>query len=69
MKEKTDPVIFLAAFTLACCTVAFIFQPAREPPDLRQEVESLRDDLNQLTVILSELDEPVNEFHNVPKGQ
>lgn len=51
--------------------------------DIFQEVKSLREDLNQLTIVVSELDKTVivvdgqvadetfdwNEFHNVPKGK
>lgn len=80
---KSEPLIggFFVVFMIFAMII-FLNQPEPEPepPDLRQEVESLRDDLNQLTVIVSELDEPVivvdgqvvdehfdwNEFHNVP---
>tara|TARA_R110000824_G_scaffold45101_3_gene130680 strand:- start:528 stop:734 length:207 start_codon:yes stop_codon:yes gene_type:complete len=59
MNEKPDPVIYLVVITLLCMTVAFIFQPDRNNPKLEDEVKSLRDDVNQLTVIVSELDKPV----------
>jgi hypothetical protein len=80
MKENSDPVPFLVAITLICLTIGFIFQPDRSDSKVEDEVKSLRDDLNQLTVVVSEL-EPVivvdgqvadetfdwNVFHNVPK--
>ena len=82
MNKANDPVPFLVAFVILCVTISFIFQPDRSDTKVEDEVKSLRDDLNQLTVIVSELDEPVivvngevadetfdwNEFHNVPKG-
>lgn len=81
MKENSDPVPFILAFALLCLTIGFIFQPERSDSKIEDEVKSLRDDLNQLTVVVSELDEPVivvdgqvadetfdwNVFHNVPK--
>tara|TARA_R110000824_G_scaffold45101_2_gene130675 strand:- start:481 stop:735 length:255 start_codon:yes stop_codon:yes gene_type:complete len=84
MNEKNNPVPFIVGFILLLSLIAMIYGSRQTSgSSLVDEVKSLRDDLNQLTVIVSELDEPVivvdgqvadehfdwNEFHNVPKGQ
>ena len=78
---KSEPLIggFFVLFIIgALFIVSTNKEPEPEPPDLRQEVESLRDDLNQLILALPEdptivvdgqvVDEHFdwNEFHVVP---
>jgi hypothetical protein len=83
---KSEPLIggFFVLFVAGALLIVSTNKDTEPPPNkLQAEVESLRDDLNQLTVVVSEL-EPVivvngevadetfdwNEFHNVPtKGQ
>jgi hypothetical protein len=76
MKHDWPPVVLVGVIAI-CATIGLIFRPS--DMGIEKEVESLRVDLNQLTVIVSEL-EPVivvdgqvaeehfdwNVFHNVP---
>lgn len=81
---KETPLIILL-FVIGTLVGFLILHPTPyeklpfEPNSLEKEVRSLRDDLNQLTIVVSELDKPVivvdgqvadetfdwNEFHNV----
>lgn len=81
--KNPNTAFFFVGLIVYCATVGFVFQSARSNPTLEDEVKSLRDDLNQLTVVVSELDEPVivvdgqvadetfcwECFHNVPVSQ